>query len=574
MCGEVADEEFFETTWDLYVRDVDCLSQSINSRSILALKRDSEYFQVIKHGRIYFAGVSLENESHIKSDEDDLRMIPFHELTASPYLEAFESHTVEGLLRFVKTMRQVEMSYPCSKIICCLDPSGENQIDGMFLMGCYMIFVHHRSPEAIWHSIKDSKPFNSHAPTHSLSGLCLLDMWKGFSRAQDLGWTDESYTAENYMRSMPLHVIIPGDLIAFGRARPPQPPLPTDITAPENYDADFYAEQLAKMSVSIVVRLSEWPGDDAVMEQRDLRCLPLLFDDPILPPSVVTAFAHAARTARGPVAVRCDSPRAGCAGLGLCALQLMRVHGFRAREAAAWTRLACPPRSVMCRPQLNYLCAVEAEYDAIAGPPRRPPRGALRHGRRPAASGSRAARAGRGAVAVGGDDEAAHAAAFQRAVYRVWRGSFSSRQGRGPRPQSLYGDEASRVPAAAAARHAGTAPASAPQFHGGDAGGGDALGCLRCADVGGMRPAADGRAALLLDEAAAQLCGLVVSLSGTVMAAAAAAAAAAAGRRAYCGRRAESPVACGSPLPSPLGPSSPALTRRPTLVFTMGMMQA
>eukprot|EP00291_Cryptomonas_curvata_P027788 CAMPEP_0172212198 /NCGR_PEP_ID=MMETSP1050-20130122/36856_1 /TAXON_ID=233186 /ORGANISM="Cryptomonas curvata, Strain CCAP979/52" /LENGTH=42 /DNA_ID= /DNA_START= /DNA_END= /DNA_ORIENTATION= len=37
---------------------------------------------------------------------------------------------------------------------------------------------------------------------------------KGFSRAQDLGWTDESYTAGNSMRSMPLHVIIPGDLIA------------------------------------------------------------------------------------------------------------------------------------------------------------------------------------------------------------------------------------------------------------------------------------------------------------------------------------------------------------------------
>ena len=405
------------------------------------------------------------------------------------------------------------------------------------------------------------------------------------------------------MTSLPLHEIIPNYLVVFSRCPPPNGP------GDSNYgEENLYAEWLAKMNVRTVVRLSDDVAADAPLEEAGIRIVALEFDDPVLPPSVVSAFLHEARTSRGAVAVRCDTPRGGAAGLGLCALQLMLAHGFPARDAVAWARLACPPRSVRCRPHLRYLCAVEAEFRACA------PGRALRSRAEPIGFDARrrpdnfdqGAELQVAAAAAAGR----RVAALQRAVYRVWR---ERQRPSGPsrlRPASDYdwsgpeataqddqlesespalGPAVSHKASAATASAAPAAAAAAAAAAGSSAHAADSDGrpCRFQACRGGgasERPRADGVGGAPLLEATARLCELLCSLSGSASASAAAAlirgarfgaaawptdacdgdAAGPAGRVADAGPAA---TGCGEPPRRRRWPTT--LTRRPTLVYSM-----
>jgi hypothetical protein len=135
---------------------------------------------------------------------------------------------------------------------------------------------------------------------------------------------------------------------------------------------------------------------------------------------VVAAFSYTLRTAGRAVAVHCDG--AGGRASTLCALHLVRAHGFGARAAAAWLRIACPGMR-MAQRQLDYLADVAAALPPA--PPHRLGCGGRKFG--PALHGSQldyladalaAPPAGDSAAAAAA--AAARDAAFRRGVHRAW----------------------------------------------------------------------------------------------------------------------------------------------------------
>jgi hypothetical protein len=378
----------------------------------------------------------------------------------------------------------------------------------MFLMGSYMIMEDGWDAEGVWNSIKRYKQFSKENSTSTLD-LNLLDLWRGIEHAKQLGWTDVVSVGNNSQNDIYFHKIVPGKLAAFGGAK-------SDCT--DVRSVAFYASEISKMNVKSVVRLNDRDYEDREFERLGMQCVCLEFEGSTLPSSVVSAFLLTMRSsARNLVMVRRDSGRAGRTGSGLCALYLMHIHGFAAREAVAWMHLTTPLNLGVFKPSLGYLTAVETVFKDIMSPPpmdNMPPCSPL-----PTAAGARARpcssplpmspQRGRSLYARddvpqlalgtdsapgsplmrggGGDaagEERRRANAFNRALQRVWVTYQNSESPSRRRPQSpLHNRNDRRLSrfAATSPRAEGAAACCGVSACGVGGGGGDgaaALGCL------------------------------------------------------------------------------------------------
>ena len=256
--------------------------------SIEEFKQRSKYFHVVLENRIYFAGATVSKAviSRCTTDDEDVMTICFQDLIGSLRLERYEDLSLHDILRFIRNLNRRVLYQPTSKIICCLDPS-ECQVDGMFLMGCYLVENFHQNPDLIWNAMSES--MIEHCSSRALGGLSILDLWKALHHAHHLGWTNESCAIENFMLPLPVHEIIPGGLVAFFAIREASP------VADATDHNHLCAARLAKMGVRTAMQLSANPGAAPALEQHGICPLPLDSDDPVLAPSVLTLFLRAAR---------------------------------------------------------------------------------------------------------------------------------------------------------------------------------------------------------------------------------------------------------------------------------------
>jgi hypothetical protein len=200
-------------------------------------------------------------------------------------------------------------------------------------------------------------PF-SEAHQDDNEALTVFDCWTALHNATNKGWLDfndvpgqdaidmQEHLHYDSAANGKLHVVVPDKLIAF--------PCPADLTADRDwvdeagarrFSAAYYAEILSDFDVAVVVCCAgpngDLPYDPAALAthgaavevlRADLRCRGLL--------ASIDRLVTLARTAPGAVALQ---------GLGaweeglLLSACLIRLHGFSAREALAWARMAHPP---------------------------------------------------------------------------------------------------------------------------------------------------------------------------------------------------------------------------------------
>jgi hypothetical protein len=98
----------------------------------------------------------------------------------------------------------------------------------------------------------------------------------------------------------------------------------------------------SRSALRTLISLSECRNQDDGPDPSDIHVnfISCDFDGDIPPPGAVNIFLHAMRTRRGVVGLHCDGLR-GRTGL-FAAMHLMHAHGFDARTAMAWVRIACP----------------------------------------------------------------------------------------------------------------------------------------------------------------------------------------------------------------------------------------
>ena len=398
------------------------------------LMQSRAFIHTIIKDRVYFAGLRPIESCILVSSS--VHILSVGDMVEFPLVDNFGSMNLYCLHRFVTSLHNFLIQNPSRKIICCVDPRDSDIINGMFLIGCYMITVLNRRPDDIWDIIKTSKPFHEQASTHAT----LVDMWRGYQRAMQMGWASPPVQRRLPGTSPAVHIIIPDVLLAFGGDS-------------DSGGSAAHAATLARMRCSAVLRLHDRPEDDKVFDRHGLPCITIPFEsNASLPPAVVSAFCHAIQSAaaasRGPVAVARADDRCGRAAAALCALHLMGSHEFSADEAAAWLILSAPPSSAGAPAPIHYLRDVEQEMADLAGGPRTPPASpALRGGEPPP---RRRARLGAAASGAPEDDALAwRRGALARAVHRLWtREREQLRRQRNPprvRPQSEYGPPAEPV---------------------------------------------------------------------------------------------------------------------------------
>ena len=313
------------------------------------------------------------------------------------HCDDFGPANISCILRFVNALDEEFASNPGRKIVFCVEKGKKNLTNAVFLVGSYMIFKENMTALEVRNCFGQIntdllKTFRTATHEDDEFDIRLIDCWRGLAKAIKHGWLRNSSpklgisSVENYLQygdpaQGDLHEVVPGKFIAFkgpvdlGDGRFCDTPSGVRLFSP-----CYYADILRERGVSTVVRLNRPCYDAAAFTSRGFEHFDLPFDDCAAPPDgVVAAFLRIADAAPGAVAVHCGD------GLGrtgtLIALHLMRSHGFAAREAVGWLRIA-RPGSVGGGAQQGYLRRVSAVLragrrrpddapGARAGPPAR-----------------------------------------------------------------------------------------------------------------------------------------------------------------------------------------------------------
>jgi cell division cycle 14 len=306
-----------------------------------------------------------------------------------PFCDDFGPMSLSSVIIFIEQLDAKLQEHPDSHIIYDVDSHPRWFANGVFLLGAYMIISMGKSATEVtetfdWLDESLVEDFRDATFSHADFRLTLEDCWRGLERGVALGWLRPSedehreqwgeinileYRHYDSPANGDFHVVVPGSFVAFkgpadmgGRAF-------TDgrggdrTFSPATY-ADIFADDF---HVAAVVRLNEEEYDPEPFEARGIKHHALPFPDcgrP--PPDVVAAFLAASDpvlAGGGAVAVHC---RAGLGRTGtLIALQMMRRHGFGAREAMGWLRIMRPGSVI--GPQQHFLCAAEGRPDMAGG---------------------------------------------------------------------------------------------------------------------------------------------------------------------------------------------------------------
>ena len=302
-----------------------------------------------------------------------------------PFCDDFGPMNMSTTIRFIRLLkRKISECAALSmqRLVYYAEGSKRGLTNSVMLLGSYMILVLDMTPIQVaerFASISKDQLEHFRDATHCPPdfGLSLLDCWGGLHRGKQRGWIArpadlespfwgeldvEQYEHYDDPLEADLNEIVPLKLIAFrgpkhlGGAKF----LDSEQRCARSFGAEHFAEVLADVDVSDVVRLNAPEYDAGVFEAAGIRHHDLFFEDCTEPPGdVVAAFFRIVDAARGVVAVHC------LAGLGrtgtLIALYMMRSHGFTAREAMGWLRVMRPGSVI--GDQQRFLCTVERIRD-------------------------------------------------------------------------------------------------------------------------------------------------------------------------------------------------------------------
>ena len=290
------------------------------------------------------------------------RVLFLKDLVHNSFFDQLASFTLKHLQEFIQAFHNELERFPSGKILCCVaDGDDQERTNAIFLIGCYMIMMLKQSAHDVWDSLETSRPWlQVRCESDADESECehsLLELWQGFEKAANHGWVSKLRNADVLKKSWQgfIQHVIPGELVVI--RSPKEHREHFNWRRRRDVTPHFYLAKFQAANICTVVRLNEREYADESFEQDNIACVSCEFDTPTPPPGAVTAFLHTVRSARATVAVHCDSTQ-GRSGT-LIALHMMHAHGFRAREATAWLRIACPAMRLDPE-QFDFLRSVDA----------------------------------------------------------------------------------------------------------------------------------------------------------------------------------------------------------------------
>jgi hypothetical protein len=240
-------------------------------------------------------------------------------------------------------------------LIICVAPGPRNLTHAAFLLGGHLI-VHEKVDVS---SVKSAfRPISSSFSDSTQDcTLVMLDCWSALHRATELGWLDFSDEPSEDAIDMQehlhyasalngeLHVVVPNKLLAFrAPADLPDGRAWMDDGGARRFGPSYYADILPDFDVSVVLRCGAAgagaPYDASALEARGMGVEALAADARsgrlLAATDRVLTLARAA-----PGAIALHGAGGWEEGLLLSAC-LIRLHGFPARQAVAWARMAHP----------------------------------------------------------------------------------------------------------------------------------------------------------------------------------------------------------------------------------------
>ena len=318
----------------------------------------------------------------------------------------FSISNLGHLYWFAKFLEDARAQSRGSHLLLCIGPKAEELTTCSFLVGGYFILVESAAVDQVISTFECvSSLFQAFLdPLQTMSvgeGLTVHDGWRALHRAKANGWLNFSeddvdvdscidiHEYQHYDNPLNgyLHVIIPSRLIAIST-----PSNLAEIPAESNgqwcdlegrrfFGPDFYADILSvDFDVELIVHCDsnkvDEEGDRSVHNESDCDYEDSEFEDGVASTSCddsgferrgmaverlvigrgggiqpsgallrdVDRFLTLARLAPGAIAIHGDGgPGLGCGGELLVSSLLIKRHGFDARSALAWTRMAHPP---------------------------------------------------------------------------------------------------------------------------------------------------------------------------------------------------------------------------------------
>ena len=334
----------------------------------------------------------------------ETEMVQLVDITVSSHQfseSLFSPSNLGQLYWFAKFLDDARAQAVGSKLVLCAGTDVEIVTACSFLAGGYMIILENATVEQITSSFQPiAHMFQAfHDPLQTMSvgeGLTVQDGWRALHQAKANGWVnfeDEEVDVDSCIDMQEyqhydnplngyLHVIIPSRLVAIST-----PSNLVSMSEASNgqwldlegrrfFGPEFYADILGgDFGVEVLVRCDREEADhgeswlvengshdqpyalgqlesydDSAFSERGMAVerLAVSRGDGVLPSGVllrdVDRFLTLARLAPGAIAIHGDDgPGLGCGGELLVSSLLIKRHGFDARSALAWTRMAHPP---------------------------------------------------------------------------------------------------------------------------------------------------------------------------------------------------------------------------------------
>ena len=287
------------------------------------------------------------------------RFYPQIELTYDAFCDDFGPMNLASICKFIELLERELTSSDSCRIAYCVDPGQRVFTNAVFLLGAYMVIKLRMDAAQVSETFSPltrtrSEPYRDASFSEPDFALTLLDCWRGLETAITNVWLAplgrnglwgkislEEYSHFDNPYNADLHMVVPGKLVAFRGPRGLGPRTYADTQTRREFSPHHYLDVFASLGVTAVVRLNEAEYDAADFTSCGISHHDLIFDDGAAPPPhVVRAFYDIVDGAAGVVAVHC---RAGLGRTGtLIALEMMRSHGFGAREAMGWLRVMRP----------------------------------------------------------------------------------------------------------------------------------------------------------------------------------------------------------------------------------------